>query len=819
MLSATIAVYALSDKIQEAVLKEVNEQLAVEGAFKKLEVTFWKSFPKIGIKLNRLTLKESENLLDTFLFEADEFYLQFGLIDALFGKYELDKIKAVNPHLRLAIDGDKQNFDLFKNNSTDSINDDNIKIDLKSIVLENAHIEYHDLKEKTKIVYDFEKFKAKGEIESEKIDFGIEAKGEGKSFVVSGDTLPISKQTGLNVQLRYEPEFEKLSFENGTLEIEKTVLELNGFLVFADKNSMDIKVESKGNRIDKITGLLPKKIGDELNSFKSEGEFSFKAQIAGDFGQNKMPQINALVKISNGKLFPKSGQKPMENINLNANLMFSKTKEYVQVPVFSFKLGEHNFKGNFDLNGFDDPFVQGNFLGSIQLENIDELFDFENIELSGLLNCDFNLEGRISELSSGKKIKEKGIFGKMSWQNLSFQSSLNGLDKWMLSESNADWQMRGNQILTSNMVGKLNQSDFNLKLSLDMFLPYLFGNTKAEVFADLMLNRLEIPSEYFETEKESIDTITDLHALFPENISLDLKFKLGEFISNKIQLAQLSGELFASETKIDIPTISGNTAEGSFSGALLLRKRLDENLFTSIDLVGKDLNINKIFTMFDNFGQEEITDKNLEGRLDISTQMVLIVSRNGLVEKQNMYAFTDLSIKNGVLKNYEAMKEMSDYAEVSELENVRFSSLTNTFEIRDGEINFPYMDIGNNVMNLKIKGKHNFDNYMDYTIRVNLSDALAAKYKIRSKKKAEDFEELGEKGIALYIRMTGYADNLQFKFEKVGGRPVLVPETVSQEVKNAREDFKQTIKQEFNTESREEKNKKEAEKEKVDWDE
>src|SRR5690606_1172710 len=102
----------------------------------------------------------------------------------------------------------------------------------------------------------------------------------------------------------------------------------------------------------------------------------------------------------------------------------------------------------------------------------------------------------------------------------------------------------------------------------------------------------------------------------------------------------------------------------SFSGALLLRKRLDENLFTSIDLVGKGLNITKIFSMFDNFGQEEITDKNLEGRLDISTQMVLIVGRNGVVEKQNMYAFTDLSIQNGALKNYEAMKEMSDYAEV-----------------------------------------------------------------------------------------------------------------------------------------------------------
>jgi hypothetical protein len=129
------------------------------------------------------------------------------------------------------------------------------------------------------------------------------------------------------------------------------------------------------------------------------------------------------------------------------------------------------------------------------------------------------------------------------------------------------------------------------------------------------------------------------------------------------------------------------------------------------------------------------------------------------------------------------------------------------------------MDIGNNVLNLRIKGKHHFDNYMDYTLRIKLSDALAAKYKIRSKKQKEDYEDLGDKGIALFISVKGYADNLEFKLEKIGGRPTIINETVVEDAKQAKQEFKETIKQEFSAEKREERKRKDAEQEKVDWDE
>jgi len=819
----TITIYSLSDKLEKVLLKEINEQLAVEGSFKKLDVTFWTTFPNVSLRMEHLTLKESTTLIDNYLLEADAFYLQFNLVEAIFGKYELEKVSADNLILRLAVKGDKENFVLLKSNSTDSINDKRIKIDLKAIQLHDAQIEYHDLSDTTVIVYDFERIKSKGKVETDKVDFKLDAKGACKKFVISGDTLPVDKVTALNAQLTYEIEQETLFIKKGSLDIDKTLFGVEGSFVFADIDSMDLRINSKASKISKIAVLMPQSVGDVFIKMKSEGDFNVSAQIAGKFGGVNIPTIEAQIKIKEAKLYPVNGQKPMENINLNANLTFSKSTEYVQIPVFSFKLGEHNFGGNIDLKGFSDPYIAGNLKGKIDLGYLNDLFDFEGVQMSGQLDCNINLIGKISEISSMKQFQDKGVIGQMQWSNISFSSQHEMFKNWEIQNCNAGWKLKGNQLSANNITGQLNNADFKLNISLDGLLPFIFNDKKMELYADLVTDRIELPlemlGEHNSDFNEDVDTATDLFTMFPQHLTLDLNFEVADFKAKNISITDFKGALFANENQIKFSNISGGLVEGSFTGSVLIKKHDEQSVFSNVDIEGKALNIHKLFEMFDNFGQEEITASNFEGKLDLNTQMVLIIGRDGSFSKENLYAFSDLTIKDGILKNYEPMKSLSDYAEVSELENIRFGVLSNTIEIKDGEINFPFMDLGNSILNIKIMGKHNFDNYMDYTFRVRLSDALAAKYHWRTKKNKEDFEDLGNKGVALYIRMTGYPDDLKFKVEKIGVKPILTQESVKSEVKNAREEFKQTLKQEFSLEKREERKKQEAENEKVDWDE
>jgi uncharacterized protein involved in outer membrane biogenesis len=819
-LGISVFVFLMSDKIKAIVLTEVNRELAVEGGFKTVELTFWRSFPNIGVRFEELTLKESTPLLKEDLLHAGVFYLEFNVWKALKGQYAMESMRAHDLSLRLAQAGSQINYQFLKENKDDTTQSDAFSLNLKGIKVSNAWIAFHDIKEKTSISYSFDELRAKGVVETARTAFDLIAEGRGQSFVLQGDTLPLSKKTSLYLGLIYENESEQLKFVSGHIDIDGTALDVKGDITFGNTDYINLSLASEGNKVSKVAGLLPQALSETIQSYQSEGEFSVRAEIVGSFKGKDQPVIDAKLRIANGKLTPKAGAVPMEDLFLTANLYYAKGKESLQIPMIRFVMGEHAFQANLELTGFSDPYLSGKIAGALNLAYLDDFLEIEGMQLQGILSCKLQMEGRVSEIESGKIVKEKGIHGTMEWRDIGLVTNAPQAPLPALEKLNAAWKLTGNLMESTNIKGQIDKSPFSMEMQLQNLLPYFFSETSIlDIHAIVKAEKLLIPAFLLDTNPATEAEETDLYSFFTERINLHLQFDFGNLELPDKQFRKLKGIAAVNANRIQLSDFSGQVAEGSFEGTLLLRKRTDNKVLLSTDIKGNNLNVQQLFRLFDNFGQEEITDKNLEGKLSLQTQLMVLLSRNGSFEKEDLYAFTDLQLNDGSLKNYEAMKELSAYAEVKELENVRFKSLSNTFEIRDGEINFPYMNIGNNIMNMQLKGSHRFDNYMDYTIRVNLSDALAAKYKIRSRKEKDDFEELGDKGIALIIRMTGYADNLKFKFEKITGRPAMVPEAVASELRTAREEFRQSIVEEFSKEKREQRKTEEAAREKVEWDE
>jgi uncharacterized protein involved in outer membrane biogenesis len=820
-LTISLLIYAYADKIQSAVLKEVNKNLAVEGSYDALEITFWRSFPRVALRFKGFSLKESAAITNKHLIEADDLYLAFNVFQMLRGTYELERVSASGLHVRLAMQGDSTNYNLFHEKTDSAATSDEFVLDLKAISLENAQFEFYDMTDSIEVSYFFDKLKSSGTIRSDYVQFKLKADGKCNSFVLQNTTWPINKQTKLDAEMRYTFDKEQLEIIDGTLAIEQTALTIAGYFHTLNDGNMSLSIASSGNQIQHIAGLLPSAISEQIAAYQSKGTFSVKADLTGPFLGKYNPELVANIRIQEGVLTPPNQATPMSKINMNATLVLKPNKTYVQVPIFSFNFGDLAFSSSFELNDFNDPYINGKAQGAINLAHLDRFFDLETWDLKGLLQCDFSLKGKVSELSSGKLFKEKGMFGSVTWKGLSLSNSAPDFDIWKLTESNAHWTMKGNLLSCNNFSGKLNGQTVNASVSIEKLLPYLLADAKLDVLANIKTNSFKMPSTMQSSGNSSQELAApfNINEFFPDNISLDLLFDIGSFAYEKIALQKLKGSLFANNHKIQLDRLSAQTAGGSFDASIYLSKKELDKVFLRLNLDGKNLAIQHILNMFDNFGQAEITHENLSGSLSINTQLVCLLNKDGSFAKEDLYAFTELSIANGALKNYDAMNELSAYAEVTELSNIRFNTLSNTFEIRDGEINFPYMDIGNNVLNLRIKGKHHFDNYMDYTLRIKLSDALAAKYKIRSKKQKDDYEDLGDKGIALFISVKGYADNLEFKLEKIGGRPTIINETVVEDAKQAKKEFKETIKQEFSAEKREERKRKDAEQEKVDWDE
>ena len=141
------------------------------------------------------------------------------------------------------------------------------------------------------------------------------------------------------------------------------------------------------------------------------------------------------------------------------------------------------------------------------------------------------------------------------------------------------------------------------------------------------------------------------------------------------------------------------------------------------------INITKMFEEFENFGQTTITNKNLKGVATAKIQFAAVMSSELQMDMDKLYVGVDMTIENGELNNVEAMKSLSRFIELKDLENIRFSTLKNQIEVRNQIINIPKMEVKSNAINITASGTHTFNNEINYRVKLSLNELLSKKAK------------------------------------------------------------------------------------------
>jgi hypothetical protein len=211
------------------------------------------------------------------------------------------------------------------------------------------------------------------------------------------------------------------------------------------------------------------------------------------------------------------------------------------------------------------------------------------------------------------------------------------------------------------------------------------------------------------------------------------------------------------------------------------------------------INIQKMFYQFDNFGQTFITDQNLRGKATASVEFKAPVSKELRIQTDNIYSIIDISIANGQLIGLESLQEIAQYLKSNKLiapfvdeekfaermKDIKFSNLENIIEIKDRKITIPHMDIRSSALDISASGTHTFDNLIDYTIGFRLRDILV--------KKSQDWQEQDDGlGKLLYIYMRGTTEKPEFGLDKEASKEIR-----KEEIAAEKQNMKALLKQEF----------------------
>ena len=291
---------------------------------------------------------------------------------------------------------------------------------------------------------------------------------------------------------------------------------------------------------------------------------------------------------------------------------------------------------------------------------------------------------------------------------------------------------------------------------------FYHGNLYAE--AQIESGHLDVKSII-----ENNRTDTSSRALkFPERIYLKANFTCNDFIYGKFEAKKLVGNVTYGPKTFDFKKFQLESVEGSISGTALVSQNLENQINIECNSDFTQLNIQKLFYEMNNFGQDVILDKNLDGELSGSLEFSTTWDANLNLSDSSVLATSDIEIKNGELLNYEPMLGLSKYINVEELKDIKFSTLKNQIFIKDQVITIPEMDISSSAFHIRGLGVHRFDNSYDYRIQVELSELLARK----ARKKRNDINEFGiveNDGLGkltIPIKITGKGNNYHVEFDK-----------------------------------------------------
>lgn len=326
----------------------------------------------------------------------------------------------------------------------------------------------------------------------------------------------------------------------------------------------------------------------------------------------------------------------------------------------------------------------------------------------------------------------------------------------------------GNSDFYSNMVLYLGEND-SIRKSLNRmnfesdFVDFDQLSNYAEKYQD---------SEFQRTDPDSIFNIytlpfTDLtfaldigkmhyHKHLLQNINADLRIQKDHFLYVDTLNFEISGgDMFIS---------------GYFNGTN------PDDIYFYPSIKANNINLEDVLYRFDNFGQQYIVSQNLSGLFSGNIHGNIHMHADMMPQVEGSEIFLDFQIINGSLKNYKPMESLSDYFRNKNLAHIRFDTLSNYLEIRNGAIHIPNMTINSSLGYIDISGTQSLDSHMEYYFKVPMKLVTnAAWQKLFGNKKnvadsthidAIQYKNQDRKYWYVNIKMEGTPDNYNITLGK-----------------------------------------------------
>ncbi|HET8963932.1 MAG TPA: AsmA-like C-terminal region-containing protein, partial [Chitinophagales bacterium] len=775
-LSALLAISLIvgciyETEVKKFVIDKLNRQLNTPIIIDTEDINFSviRNFPFASVDFKNLKALDAvdDSHKDT-LFKANKISFQFDLIDIFRKNYNIKRIEIENVSLNLRIDQTgNDNYHFWKSSKTNSADD--FSFALEKIVMHRVRVRYKNYKSSVETDVTINKGDMEGRFSAKK--YNLKTTGELTFNQIKTDSIIYLSKKNVRAALAFEVDNQTSSYKinSSKIKIEDLVFELSGEVLQASTTPLlNIAAKGKEMNIKSILSLIPKEYKEKIEEYKSTGDFYFNAFISGTFDEQHIPQVSVDFGMRNATIRQVKENVELREVTLNGHYTNGNQANHLPSELsllpFSAKINNDFLQGELTITDFENPSVKGKIKADFNLSGLQHFIKLDTVDqISGQVNIDavFKADKRNPSTGLYKDVTTSGDL-KLTGMNLHIKNNV-----LKFTAINGDFKFNNNDLIVNNFYGNISHTDFELKGFFRNIVGYVLKDKQdIDVEATLHSNYLNL-NELLANKQEDETKQSKYKLKFSEHINVNLNSEIERLQFRNFEATDIKGIVKLKDKKLVVDPIILSTMNGSITTSGLVDGSDSSKLIVTCFSDVNRINISQLFYEFENFAQSTITNKNIKGMATFKIRFSAELTPELSMNMNTLYSAIDLSIENGELNNVEAMKSLSRFIDLKELENIRFATLKNQIEIKNQMIHIPKMEVKSSAIDLTTSGTHSFDNKINYRIKLALNDLLAKKAK-KAKRENDEFGEIADDGLGrtnLFLLMSGTVEKPVIKYD------------------------------------------------------
>jgi hypothetical protein len=787
VLASLLFIYEKEAKalVITALNKRLNAEVKIDP--KDIELTIFSTFPDCSIQFNKVLLLEALPIKqrDTLLY-AGQLNLLFNIKDLWNKKYKIQKMSLKDGVLkpRILANG-KNNYTIWQTTSQTSAPEESIKFQLESFKLQNFKVSYADQKQGFKTKLNIQNLKLNGDFDANNFILFAETKLFINQIESARTNILLNKDLKFKIAISVAD--NKYNIQTADLSLNSLFIQLKGGFKYQDTLS-DLEISFQAPQLDitSVLSLLPTQYKDRIKDYNSKGNFYAKGKL--DYQSARDFLLESNFGIQEGDVTYQPTNTRVDQINIEGFLKYGNTVSGLQLKKLNMRLNNDELKASGSINNFSNPYVDFLAESQINLYNLQAFWPIDTIKsLKGILNVNAEVKGLLKDL------RQKTFSPDVQ---LNLQASVSDLEAQFKNDTSIYAVESGSFISTDRHLQvkslklKRGSSDILLDGNLPGFFNYLSDPTMPLVIdGNLFSNYIKL--EDFMLKYTASGGESDL---IPKNTNFKLNLEIGQFSYADFSADHISGDIDLKDQKAIISDINMNTVGGSAKVDAFIQNT-NHKLNVDLQSTLNNININRLFSECQNFGQTTLQAKNIKGLLSADLDFSGTWDNRLNVDLNSIRTFCNLKIERGELIDFKPLVSLSKFVDLEDLLDIKFSTLQSELRIKDKTIFLPKIKLENSALNISFYGTHTFDNIIDYHIQLVISELLAKRRKTNDE--FGPIEEDKEKRRTAFILMTGPLDNPKKSFDRKAQR---------EKIKEDWEKEQQTVKQIFREKFKQKKN-------------